>query len=108
MPAWESYSYAFGPLVSFGLLIVLVLLLRWTFSHGRSLVSRRPETGAEDEYGLLTAVARPSTFVEAELLRQRLIEHGIRATLAPTTDGPRVMVFPADAAIAGEVLRAAR
>jgi len=106
--AWESYSYAFGPLVAFGLLVVLVLLLRWTFSHGRSLVSRRPAAGAEDEYGLLTAVARPSTFVEAELLRQRLVEHGIRATLAPTTDGPRVMVFPADAAIAGEVLRTAR
>ena len=49
MAAWESYSYAFGPLVAFGLLVVLVLLLRWTFAHGRSLVSRRPATGAEDE-----------------------------------------------------------
>jgi len=106
--AWESYSYAFGPLVAFGLVLVLVLLLRWTFSRGRSVVSRRPSAGTEDEYGLLTAVAKPATFVEAEQLRRRLVEHGIRATLAPTTDGPRVMVFPADAAIAGEVLRTAR
>ncbi len=108
VPAWESYSYAFGPVVALGLVLVLVLLLRWTFSRGRSLVSRRPARGGEDEYGLLTPVARPATFVEAEMLRQRLLEHGIRATLAPTTQGPRVMVFPADAAIAGEVLRAAR
>ncbi|MFC3688158.1 hypothetical protein [Aquipuribacter hungaricus] len=107
MATWESYSYAFGPLVALGLVVVLVVLLRWTFSHGRSVVSRRPQTGTEEEYGLLTAVAKPGTFVEAEMLRQRLVEHGIRATLAPTTDGPRVMVFPADVALAGEVLRTA-
>jgi hypothetical protein len=105
VPVWESYSYAFGPLVALGLVLVLVLLLRWAFGHGTSVVARRPSTGTEEEYGLLTPVARPETFVEAELLRQRLLSHGIRATLAPTSEGPRVMVFPADAAIAGEVLR---
>ena len=105
MPAWENYSYAFGPLVALVAVLVLVLLLRWTFSRGRSLVQRRPEAGSEQEYGLLTPVASPATFVEAELLRRRLLDHGIRATLAPTTEGPRVMVFPADVPLAGEVLR---
>ena len=105
MPAWENYSYAFGPLVALVVVLVLSVLLRWTFSRGRSLVERPAAPGGEEEYGLLTAVAAPSTFVEAELLRRRLLEHGIRATLAPTTDGPRVMVFPSDVGIAQEVLR---
>lgn len=105
MPAWENYSYAFGPLVALVVVLVLVLLLRWTFSRGRSLVERRALPGDEQDYGLLTAVAAPPTFVEAELLRRRLLEHSIRATLAPTTAGPRVMVFPDDVALAQEVLR---
>ena len=105
MPLWDSYSFAFGPLVALAVVLVLVLLLRWTFSRGRSLVERRSPAGEETDYGLLTAVAAPSTFVEAELVRQRLLEHGIRATLAPTTVGPRVMVFPDDVAIAQEVIR---
>jgi len=107
VPAWENYSYAFGPLVALVVVLVLVLLLRWTFSRGRSVVARRAEPGDEQDYGLLTAVAAPSTFVEAELLRRRLLAHGIRATLAPTTTGPRVMVFPGDLHIAQEVLRTA-
>ena len=105
MPSWDSYSYAFGPLASLLALLVIILLLRWTFSPGRSLVERRSAPGAEDEYGLLVPVASPATYVEAELVRRRLLEHSIRATLAPTTVGPRVMVWPKDADIAREVLR---
>jgi hypothetical protein len=105
VPAWESYSYAFGPLVALVVVLVLVVLLRWTFSRGRSLVERRSNPGDEKDYGLLTPVAAPGSFVEAEVLRQRLVSHGIRATLAPTTAGPRVMVFDGDVARAQEVLR---
>ncbi|WP_380168806.1 hypothetical protein [Jannaschia sp. R86511] len=107
MPSWENYSFAFGPLVALVVVLVLVLLLRWTFTRGRSLVERPARPGGEQDYGLLTAVAAPATFVEAELLRQRLLTHGIRATLAPTTAGPRVMVFPGDVDLAHEVLRTA-
>jgi hypothetical protein len=107
VPAWGNYSYAFGPLVALSAVLVLVLLLRWTFARGTSLVERRSRPGREDEYGLLVVVARPPTFVEAEVLRQRLLAHDIRATLAPTTDGPRVMVWPQDEQIAREVLRVA-
>ncbi len=104
MPGWANYSYAFGPIVGLVGLLVIVLMMRWTFSRGRSLVERRSPVGAPTDYGVLEPVASPATFAEAELLRLRLIEHNIRATLAPTTEGPRVLVFPADAAIARTVL----
>jgi hypothetical protein len=102
---WGSYSFAFGPLLALGAVGVLTLLLRWAFSSGKSLVERRPTIGAPGEYGLLVPVAEPPTFVEAEIMRRRLLEAGLRATLAPTTDGPRVLVFPEDVKAARLVLR---
>lgn len=100
MASWGSYSYLFGPVVAFLLVALLVLLLRWTFSRGRSVVERPSHRGRASDYGLLVAVAEPATFVEAELIRRKLVDAGIRATLAPTTEGPRVMVFGADAGAA--------
>lgn len=105
MHAWGSLSFIFGPLVAFGGLGVLVLLLRWTFGHNRSLVARRPRSGDPREYGLLVPVAKPSTFVEAEIIRRHLESTGVRATLAPTTSGPAVLVFPDDAPAAKLALR---
>ena len=106
MSAWSSYSYLFGPLTIALVLLVLVLLLRWAFSSGSSLVERPARRGEPSEYGLLIGVASPPTYVEGELVRQELEAHGIRATLAQTNDGPRVMVFPADASVARALLRA--
>lgn len=97
MPGWGSYSFLFGPLVALLIVAVLALVLRWAFGHGTSLVEKPSRTGAASDYGLLVPVAQPATFVEAEMARLRLVEIGIRATLAPTTDGPRVMVFARDA-----------
>lgn len=105
MASWGSYSSFYGPLVAIAAIAVLVLLLRWTFGRGHSLVSRPARRGAENEYGLLVAVAAPSTFVEAELIRARLVAAGLRATLAPTTTGPRVMVFPNEEKVARALLR---
>jgi hypothetical protein len=103
--AWGSYSFAFGPLLAFGVVGVLALLLRWAFGHNHSLVARRPRPGGSDEYGLLVRVAAPSTFVEAEVIRRHLQAQGVRATLAPTLQGPAVMVFPRDAPAARLALR---
>ena len=103
--AWGSFSYAFGPVVALCAVGVLMLLLRWAFSSGHSLVERRPEVGSPEQYGLLVPVAEPPTFVEAELVRRRLSDAGLRATLAPTTEGPRVLVFPEDVKAARLVLR---
>jgi hypothetical protein len=104
MPSWGSYSAAFGPLLALAAVVVLMLLLRWAFSSGHSLVERRPTRGTADQYGALVPVARTATFVEAEILRRRLTDAGLRATIAPATDGPAVLVFPEDAQAARVVL----
>jgi hypothetical protein len=105
VPAWGNYSFAFGPLVALAAVGVIMLLLRWTFSSGRSLVARQPRPGAVGEYGLLVRIAAPATVIEAELIRRYLTEQGVRATLAPTVEGPAVMVFPDDAPSARLAMR---
>lgn len=102
------FSYLVAPLMGVVILAVLVLALRWAFSHGKSVVARPASTGSADDYGVLVTVAAPGTFIEAEAERARLVDAGIRATLAPTTDGPRVLVFPRDAERATEILRRSR
>jgi hypothetical protein len=102
---WGDHSSALTPLLALGVVGVLALLLRWAFAHGNSLVERRPRRGGEQEYGVLVPVAAPPTFVEAEMMRRRLVDAGLRATLAPTTEGPRVLVFPEDADMARVLLR---
>lgn len=104
VPSWGSFSFAAGPVLAFLALGVIVLLMRWAFSRGHSLVERRPERGTSAEYGLLVRVAAPATVIEAEMLRRRLEDAGFRATLAPTTEGPGVMVFPEDATAARTLL----
>jgi hypothetical protein len=93
---WGGYNYLFGPLVALAAVGILMLLLRWAFTRGGSLVEGRARKGGEREYGLLVSVASPATYIEGELLRRRLADAGLRATLAQTTDGPRLMVFAAD------------
>ena len=104
MRGWGDGSFIVGPLLAFLALGLIIVMLRWTYSRGHSLVERRPTSGGEGEYGLLTTVASPSTFVEAEVMRRRLETAGLRATLAPTTEGPKIMVFPEDASIARTIL----
>lgn len=108
MASLGSYSFVYGPLVAFAVVGLLALLLRWTFRRGSSLVAPRPRVGAPDDYGLLVPVAAPASFAEAELIRARLEGVGIRATLAPTTQGPRVLVFPDEARTARALLRGPR
>jgi len=100
----NSYSYVVGPIVAFAGLGILVLLLRWAFSRGGSLVAAPARPGTPDEYGLLVPVAQPPTYIEGEMLRRRLEDASIRATLVQTVDGPRVMVWPNDESAARRVL----
>ena len=101
-----SASFLVGPLIAFAGLGILVLLLRWTFRSGVSVVARTPKAGGEDEYGLLVPVASPGTYVEGEILRRTLEDARIKATLTQTLAGPRVMVFPDDEARARAILDA--
>jgi hypothetical protein len=103
--AGSEVAYLWGPGLALLVVGVLALLLRWTFSHGSSLVERRPQAGHEDEYGALVPVAAPGSIVEAEMLRLKLVDAGIRATMARTIDGPRVLVFPEEARTARALLR---
>ena len=60
--------------------------------------------GRTDEYGVLTPIASPGTYVEGEILRRRLEDAGIRCNLAQTLEGPRILVWPIDADRARTVL----
>lgn len=96
MPALNSFSYIFGPLVAFAVLGAFILILRWAFRRGTSVVAAPARSGTSAEYGMLVAIASPGDYVQGEVLRRTLEDAGIRANLAQTLDGPRVMVWPKD------------
>lgn len=105
MPAdGTAYAYILGPAVAVAILLVLMVLMRWTWAKGRSLVARPGRRGEPDDYGLLVPVASPPTLVEAEVLRRTLEAADLRATVADTLRGPRVMVLPQHADLARQVL----
>ncbi len=104
VPAWSTYSYLFGPLVALSIMAVMVLLLRWAFKGGGSLVAGDPQPGPADEYGLMVPVAGAEDYVRAEMQRRLLADNGVKVNLVRTTDGPRLMVWQADRDRALEVL----
>lgn len=104
MPAWEAYSFVFGPLMGFFVIGLFVVLLRWTFAPGKSLVTSPIRPSDPDDYGLLEVlclVTQPN--VGAEQLRQ-LTGAGIRANLIYTSAGLALMVWPADKQRAAAIL----
>ena len=103
-----SASFLIGPIIALGGVGVLVLILRWAYSNGNSVVARRARPSTEDDYGLLVPVASPTTYIEGEVLRRTLEDANIRAILAETLNGPRVMVWPDDADLAAKVLKPGR
>ena len=104
MPAWQSYSYFFGPVVALLAIGVFILILRWSSQRGSSVVAPAPTAGEETDYGLLVVVSRPASYIEGEIQRRTLVDAGVKATLTQTVDGPRVMVFPADEAKARSLI----
>jgi hypothetical protein len=83
----------------------LMILLKWAFSRGKSVVERPLTIGEENKYGMLRVAAQPKNHIEGEMIRQKLIENGIRANLTQTKDGPRVFVFPEELKAAEAILR---
>jgi hypothetical protein len=102
--AAHSSSFLFEPVVAFLAIGVLSLLLRWAFGRGGSLVAAPPRPGMPDAYGLLVPVAEPRREELGEKQRALLEEQGIRATLTYTVQGWRLLVFPADADRARDIL----
>ena len=84
---------------------VLALILKWAFARGKSVIERTPKIGGEDEYGSLVVVASPNNHIEGEILRLKLVDAKIKATLTQTKDGPRVFVFASDEKIARAILK---
>ena len=95
----------FMSLAGFPVVLFLIFILRWTSARGKSVVANTPKAGREDEYGTLVAVASPSNHIEGEMLRQKLVAVGIKATLTQTKDGPRLFVFPQEESAARAHLR---
>lgn len=93
---------SFGGFFALGL---LVLVLKWGFSSNRFRGVVAPDrAGKKDAYGALKPVLSPGNFIEAEFAKLKLAEHGIRATVADTYEGPCVMVFEKDLAIARQII----
>ena len=94
-------------LISFsGFLVVgvMALILKWAFSKNKSVVERAKKIGNEDEYGLLKVAASPKNHIEGEMLRQKLLSVGIKASLSQTKTGPKILVFEKDLKIAKATL----
>lgn len=104
VPSWGSFSYAFGPLVALAGLVVMVLILRWAFARGQSVVAPAPQPGDPLDYGLLVPIAEPTSAAEATRMRTALAAAGIVSGVTQTTNGLRVMVWPRDAVRAEQVL----
>ena len=97
----------FLSLAGFPVVLFLIFMLKWTMARGNSLVERRPTAGSDNEYGMLVPVASPTNHIEGEMLRQKLIAVGIKATLTQTKDGPRLFVFPEEESVARAHLKSA-
>ena len=68
------------------------------------MIEKDKVIGSEDQYGLLKVAHSPKNHIEGEMVRQKLIAVGIKATLSQTKDGPRILVFEKDLKIAKATL----
>lgn len=93
--------------MAFSGLGIMVLILRWAFARGGSIVERPAKSGNPDEYGMLVPIASPGNYIEGEVLRRSLVDAGVKASLAQTNDGPRIMVWPKDVESAKKILKKA-
>ena len=91
-------------LSGFLVVAVMIVILKWAFSNNKSVVERAKKIGNEDEYGLLKVAASPKNHIEGEMMRQKLLSVGIKATLSQTKTGPKILVFEKDLKIAKATL----
>jgi hypothetical protein len=103
--SWGSLSFLYGPVLAFFGIGILVLFLRWGWTRGKSVVGASSRPGDPENYGQLEVVASCANLVEAEVLKLALKESGIQSTVANTTAGPKVYVWPKDKEIAKNILQ---
>lgn len=102
--SWGSLSFLYGPMLALVGIGVLVLFLRWGWARGKSVVGASSRPGDPENYGQLEVVASCANLVEAEVLKLALKDAGLQATVANTTAGPKVYVWPKDKEIAKSIL----
>jgi hypothetical protein len=98
--------------LSLAVLVALIAFSLRRLHRSMRVFLPRPTPPRPDElgYGLLVAVATTPTRADADMLREVLASHGIRATVAdgdPVTDArgvAQVLVFPADVARARDLV----
>jgi hypothetical protein len=90
----SSYHYLEGPLVALLALGLIVLICRWVFSTDRP--APRPPATERGDFGLLSPVTVVRTRDDAQMLRELLLEAGIRATVSDAPGGFAVLVFTDD------------
>ena len=91
-------------LSGFLVVAVMIVILKWAFSGNKSVIEREKRIGNENEYGLLRVAHSPKNHIEGEMLRQKLLSVGIKATLSQTKNGPKILVFEKDLKIAKATL----
>jgi hypothetical protein len=85
---------------------IVLIALRWTFGTGRDQPAPHiPDPDDPTGDGLLTEVSRVPTEAAAQVLRSRLADAGIRATIGRADGAYRLLVFPADVGNARVVVR---
>ncbi len=102
---WGSLSFLYGPVVAMFGIGILILFLRWGWTRGKSVVGASHRPGPPDNYGQLEVVADCTNLIEAEVLKLALKDAGLQSTVANTTAGPKVMVWPEDKVRAQAILR---
>ena len=91
-------------LSGFAVVAVMIVILKWAFSSNKSIIEKNKKFGTADQYGLLKVAHSPKNHIEGEMLRQKLLEVGIKATLTQTVEGPKLLVFEKDLKIAKATL----
>lgn len=89
----------------FFVVALFALILKWAFSSNKSIIEKQKRIGDEDDYGLLKVAHSPKNHIEGEMLRQKLVAVGIKATLSQTNNGPKILVFEKDLKIAKATLK---
>ena len=81
------------------MMALLLIALRWTFGTGRDQPAPHlPDPDDPTGDGLLVEVSRVPTEAAAQVLRSRLADAGIRATVGRSGSVYRLLVFRADRA----------
>ena len=98
----------FSSFGGFFALAFLALILKWAFGNrgrDKNFVIAPDKAGRKDQYGLLVALPTPKNYIEAEMLKQKLVSADIRVNLTQTLEGPALMVFEKDLKIAQAILK---